>query len=293
MVERRLGRGLEFFLSGSAAGGGGDEVSQVELVKLTPSPFQPRKEFSQEELAELAQSLRATGVLQPILVRKVGDQFEIVAGERRWRAAQVAGLERIPALVKALSDDQAAIYGLVENIQRKDLNPIEKAKAFKRIQSLTKGNQEEIARQVGLDRSTIANLMRLLELPAEIQAHVSRGTITMGHARALLALSSSDEQRALVEQILKERLSVRQVEEIVQGLAGAEGGSAATQKGKRPARGQPAWAREIEEALEESLRVKVRVRPGKKRIRILLECMGREEFERLYEKLKYVGDEQS
>ena len=206
MVERRLGRGLDFFLSGSrgdaapppsagapelgAQAPTGSEVQQIEVGRLQAGAGQPRTEFDESELEQLSQSIRASGVLQPILVRPVdgGEKFEIIAGERRWRAAQRVGLERIPALVREVSDDQAAVFALVENVQRTDLNAIEKAQAFKKIQQLTEASQEEVARQVGLNRSSVANFLRLLDLPEPVQDHVSRGTLSMGHARALLGL---------------------------------------------------------------------------------------------------------
>lgn len=262
-------------------------VVAVDIKTLAPSPHQPRKEFSADELDQLARSIRATGVLQPILVRQRGDQLEIIAGERRWRAAKLAGLERIPALIREISDDQAAVFGLVENIQRTDLNAIEKALAMQRIQRMTKASQEEVARQVGLDRSTVANLLRLLDLPEDVQAHVSRGTLTMGHARALLGLASPEEQRTVAEAIVRQRLSVRKVEALVQQLqsVGTPNRPAKSASGERPV-----WVNEIEETLVESLGTSVRVRYGRKRSTIAIECLGREEFERVYELLKSVGD---
>ena len=191
MVGRRLGRGLEFFLSDTKTAAkaptavdvaptpSGDEITQLELKTLVPSRFQPRTEFDVAELEALGSSIRTSGVLQPILVRPQPEgKYEIICGERRWRAAQLAGLERIPALVRDLSDDAAAVVALVENVQRTDLNAIEKARAFKRIQQLTKANQAELAKRVGLQRSTVANMLRLLELPKSVQAHVSRGTLS-------------------------------------------------------------------------------------------------------------------
>ena len=156
MVERRLGRGLEFFLSDSAkpATGEGEEVVNLELQQLEANPHQPRQHFDPQELQELADSLRCSGILQPILVRAEGKRYQIVAGERRWRAAKLAGLERVPALVRDITDEMAAVYGLVENIQRAELNAIEKAKAFQKIQALTQGSQAEVAQQVGLERSS-------------------------------------------------------------------------------------------------------------------------------------------
>jgi len=291
MVERRLGRGLDFFLSGGnkadGTGARAEEVVQVELTQLRAGSHQPREQFPEEALEELARSIQASGVLQPILVRKVGDGYEIIAGERRWRAAQAAGLERIPALVREIDDQMAAVFGLVENVQRADLNAIEKAKAFKRIQELTKAKQEEVARRVGLDRSTVANFVRLLELPAPVQDLVSRGTLTMGHARALLALPGADEQQLLAEEVVRHRLSVRQVEEMIQELAAREPAAAGgTKKRKKTAAGKrPAWLVELEENLTTALGTSVRVRYTDKRSKIEIECRGREEFERVYERL--------
>ena len=301
MVERRLGRGLDFFLSrsnapadaGGAAAPTGEEVVQAELSSLVASPYQPRKEFEEAELKELADSIRASGLLQPVLARRVGDKLEIIAGERRWRAAGMAGLERIPVLVRDVTDDRAAVFGLVENLQRADLNPIEKAQAFRRIQELIGGKQDDVARQVGLDRSSVANFVRLLDLPDEVQAHVSRGTLTMGHARALLGLRSASEQKELAEQAIRARLSVRQIEQIVKDLQGkappAPGGKKAPETGKAQG-ARPPWLIEIEETLVDQLRTPVQVRYGKRRSTITIECRGRDEFERLYELLKNAGD---
>ena len=291
MVDRKLGRGLEFFLSGSKkAGSRDDDVAQVELSQVSPSPFQPREDFDPKELDQLAASLRSSGLLQPILVRPVDGKYQIIAGERRWRAAKLAGLERIPALIRDLPDETVAVLALVENVQRTDLNAIEKAKAFRQIQTMTKGTPTEVAKQVGLDRSTVTNLMRLLDLPRSVQSHVSRGTLTMGHARALLALAGAEEQEALAEEILRKKLSVRQVEAYIQALDAATeppGEGEKKKGGKTPIpRGRPVWLNEIEETLVEALGASVVVNYGKKRSRITIECVGREEFERVYELLK-------
>lgn len=289
MIEKRLGRGLDFLLSEApAASRGGDEVSQIEIASLVPSPYQPRVEFAEDELESLADSIRVSGILQPILVRRVGSEHQIIAGERRWRAAKLAGLERIPALVRDVTDQLAAVYGLVENLQRADLNAIEKAQAFARIQALTEGTQEEVGRQVGLDRSTVANFQRLLELPEEVQQHVSRGTLSMGHARALLGLASAEEQTRLAEEILRRRLSVRQVEAVVQGLQASAGGAKAPTKRPGAGKKEP-WLTEIEETLGESLNALVQIRYTARRSSITIECLGREDFERVYELLKEAG----
>lgn len=299
MVERRLGRGLDFFLSDAApaAPAPGAEPPQdtadVEVSRLVPNPHQPRREFSVAELEQLASSIRANGVLQPILARKVGDQLQIVAGERRWRAAKMVGLERIPAVVREMTDEAAAVISLVENVQRADLNAIEKAQAFRRLQQLLQLSQDDVARRVGLDRSTVANFVRLLELPAAVQTYVSRGTLTMGHARALLALRNADEQRTVAEEVIRKKLSVRQVEELVRSLnEAAPTGPATAGEAKAPMRekaGRPVWVGEVEQTLKDALGSSVAVRYGRKRSRIMIECIGREQFERVYELLKTLG----
>jgi len=247
-------------------------------------------------LEELAASIRTSGVLQPILVRpRPEGKFEIICGERRWRAAQLAGLERVPALVRDLNDDTAAVVALVENVQRTDLNAIEKARAFKRIQQLTKSNQADIAKRVGLQRSTVTNMLRLLELPKSVQEQVSRGTITMGHARALLGLAGEEEQVAVAEEIVRKRLSVRQVEEFIQSLNSATeppSAAAVAEKAKKVPKGRPVWLNEIEDHLVEALHTPVSVKYGRKRSKITIECQGREEFERVYELLKGLADGQ-
>ncbi len=296
MVDRRLGRGLEFFLSGSEESVSrepftgeplsGEEIRSLDVTQVQPGPHQPRREFADKELEELANSIRASGILQPILVRPVAGRFQIVAGERRWRAAKLAGLERIPAVVRDIADQQAAIFSLVENVQRTDLNAIEKARAFREILDLSKGNQGELAKQVGLDRSTVTNFLRLLELPEEVQAMVSRGTLTMGHGRALLSLATAEEQTAVADEVVRKRLSVRQIEALIQSLNAATDPKAKQRGhiGDKP--GRPVWVNEIEETLVGILGVPVGVHYGRKRSRITIECAGREEFERVYELLK-------
>lgn len=298
MAERRLGRGLDFFLSGSPeaepAVSEGEVVRSIPVDQLVPNPHQPRRDFHDAELQELAASIREAGILQPVLARQVGEHFQIVAGERRWRAAKLAGLDELPVLLRDISDEQSAIFGLVENLHREDLNPIEKAHAFKRLQGLAKASQEEVAKQVGLERSTVANFVRLLELPGEVQAYVSRGTLSMGHARALLAAPTNALRKQLAEQVIRDRLSVRATEALAQSMkepspspsgGGAKGGGKSTD-----AKGRPLWLKEIEENLGASLQTDVEVRYGKKRSRILIDCHGRDEFERLYELLKGLGE---
>lgn len=303
MVDRRLGRGLDFFLSGgrqqppppSTAGGippvaaaakpsapAGDEVLQADVDALEPNRFQPRKTFGEGELNELAQSIRTSGILQPILARRHGDRFEIVAGERRWRAAKLAGLTKVPVLVRQLSDQDSAVFALVENLQREDLNAIEKAQGFQFLLGTLAVTQDEIGRRVGLDRTTVANFLRLLDLPDAVQAHVSRGTLAMGHARALLALPDAETIISCADECIRSSWSVRALEAKVKEIQESSRGEPTKAKGK----GRPVWLNELEESLVDALGTPVAIRYGRKKSQIVIDCAGREEFERVFQRLK-------
>ena len=304
MVDRRLGRGLDFFLSGGrsahatpAKGGSGaadsgttpaktpgEEVVMADVQKLVPGPYQPRKQMAETELKSLSDSIRASGILQPILVRRVGDRLEIIAGERRWRAAQLAGLSQVPVLVRQITDQDSAVFSIVENLQREDLNAIEKANGFKLLMLKLGATQDDVAKRVGLDRSSVANFLRLLDLPQELQAHVSRGTLSMGHARALLALGSQETMVACGEEAIRLGLSVRDLEARVKALQEASKGGAAKTTGKSKSR--PVWLNELEESLVDALGTPVTIRHGRKRSQIVIDCAGREEFERVFQRLK-------
>jgi ParB family chromosome partitioning protein len=255
----------------------------VEPGRLSPNPWQPREGTSDRDVSELAESIRRSGVLQPILVRPRGDGFEIVAGERRWRAAQVAGLGKVPVVVRQITDEETATFALVENLQREDLNPMEKARAFRSLQEQLKVTQDQLAERVGLDRSTVTNFVRLLDLTADVQAHVSRGTVSMGHARALLAVRDPAAQVALCEEVIRRGHSVRMLEARVKAIAetGARSPAPAARKAK-----QAAWLKEIEECLTETLSAPTTVRYGRNASVIQITCAGREEFERIYARLK-------
>ena len=307
MVDRRLGRGLDFFLSGgrqapptapqaptrpdaveTAKEPHGDDVLMVELSKLGPSPYQPRKHMDEAELQTLAESIRASGILQPILARRVGDQFEIVAGERRWRAAKIAGLTQVPVLVRAITDQESAVFGLVENLQREDLNAIEKAQGFQLLMQKLSATQEEVAKKVGFERSTVANFLRLLDLPDAVQAHVSRGTLSMGHARALLALPDAETMVLCADECIAQAWSVRALEAYIkQALEASKGGSSAVSAAAAASpKARPVWLNEVEESLVDNLGTPVSIRYSKKKSQIIIECAGRDEFERLLGRLK-------
>jgi ParB family chromosome partitioning protein len=214
MARKALGRGLSALLSDATVEG--EELLEVDIDLIEPSPEQPRLRFNETRLDELAQSIRTNGLVQPILLRRIsGGRYQIVAGERRWRAAQRAGLHKINSLIREIPDTKLLELALIENIQREELNPIEEAQAYMRLIKNLGLTQDEVAQQVGKDRSSIANYLRLLKLPDEIQRMLEDELLTMGHARALLTLESRTEQVELARQIVTRKLSVRDVERSV------------------------------------------------------------------------------
>lgn len=217
MPQRQaLGRGLEALIP--SAGTEERGIRQIPLEAIRPSGHQPRKAFNDNRLQELAGSIRSHGVLAPIIVRQTDDGYELVAGERRFRAARMAGLTTIPAIIKEVSNSEVLELALIENIQREDLNPIEEAEVYRRLTEEFGLSQEEVARRVGRDRSSVANALRLLRLPARIQQDLAAGSLTAGHARALLALEAASEQLRLREQIVRRGLTVRAAESLVRRL---------------------------------------------------------------------------
>lgn len=214
MTKRALGRGLSALLADSLAQG--DELLEVDIDLIEPNPDQPRYHFNETKLEELAQSIKANGLVQPILLRRVASgRYQIVAGERRWRAAQRAGLHKVNAVIRSIPDAKLLELALIENIQRAELNPIEEALAYQRLIQTLGLTQDEVAQRVGKDRSSIANYLRLLNLPAKIQKMLEEEQLSMGHARALLGLKSEEEQLQLAEDIIAGKLSVRDTEQAV------------------------------------------------------------------------------
>jgi len=209
--KNKLGKGLNALLGDNLLG---EEILQLDPGLITTSPFQPRSALDDDDIDDLAESLRKTGVLQPILVRGSGDKYELIAGERRWRAAIKAGLEKVPVIVKNVSDEQAMVMALVENLQRKDLNAIEVARACKQIIESTGMTQEELAEVLGMSRSNFTNLLRLLDLPQEVQTLLQKGDITVGHAKVLLSLKSEEQIVKLARVVAQKKLSVRELEQL-------------------------------------------------------------------------------
>ena len=271
--ERGLGRGLEALLS--SIDPDSVQVAEIELVQIIPQENQPRKIFAEESLRELADSIHEHGVLQPVLVRPKGEYYEIIAGERRWRAAEMAGLKVIPALVKAMADMEAAEISLVENLQREDLSAIEEARAYKNLLEQYQYTQEHIAERVGKSRAHIANTIRLLNLSPEIIAMIDRKQISPGHARALLALRSKREQVLAANEIVKGGLSVRQAEQKVKNK-----NSRRVQAGKKSPDLQ-----EVEERLQSYLGTRAEIIRKRRGGKIEISYYDEEDLERILERL--------
>jgi ParB family chromosome partitioning protein len=284
MATKRLGRGLDGLLQGLARAGrpepladGAGEASAaaVTVALVDGNPFQPRQGMDAGQLEGLKASIREHGILQPIMVRPAGSRYQVVAGERRLRAAKELGLTEVPAVVREVPDDRMLEFALIENLQREDLDPIEKAESFKTYLSSTKQTQDQAAGRLGLDRSTIANMIRLLELPDEVQALVRGGMVAMGHARALLAIEDRKRQVSVAERVVREGLSVRQVERLVSAVAPSK--RARKRKEKSPG------VRDLEARLREALGTKVSVEEGPKAGagRIIIEFYSHADVDRI------------
>ena len=280
MNRRGLGRGLGALLSATPAAD--DVLIEIPIDQIEPNPAQPRKSFSPEALEELISSIRASGVIQPVIVRHRGVGYQLIAGERRWRAARQAGLERIPAIVRDATDAESLELALVENLLREDLNPIDEAEAYEKLLGQFGWTQEELAGRIGRDRSSIANSLRLLRLPEEIQADLRGGRLTMGHARALLALTDPADQLRLRADILAHAWSVRATEDSIRALEEmARPRGAATRKGRRRS---PELAA-LEAELQRALMTRVRIVGNERRGKIEIVYATREELDRLTELL--------
>ncbi len=266
--ERGLGKGLGALIPGSTEERG---LVEVDVEAIAANPRQPRTTMEEDSLAELADSIRRHGVLQPIIVTRSGSGYTLVAGERRWRAARLAGLARVPAVVKDTSPNQMLELALVENIQREDLGPLEEAAAYRQLIEDLGLTQEEVAQRVGKSRSAVANSLRLLHLPPEAKEALEQGLITEGHARAILSLATPEEQRRLLNAILA-GLTVREAEESARRAS----------PGKRAAAARDAATAELEERLREALRTKVELHRGRRGGRVVIHFYSDEELDAIY-----------
>lgn len=283
MSKKRLGKGLDALLSKSQGEKREHEIKEIDINKIKPNPYQPRNNFSKDTLKELALSIEKKGVLQPITVREVQyDKFELVTGERRWKAAKQANLKTIPAIIREFKDNEMMEVALIENLQREDLNPIEEAHAYKKMIQELDITQEEVAERVSKSRSTISNTIRLLNLPPSVQDIVSRETLSMGHARALLPLETK-KQIKLAKKIEKEGLSVRETEKKVKAEL-ARQNSGTQKKRKNEKQLEPKWVKAREQLAERlGLDVDIKERIGKKIVSI--KCKDYNEMKKILEKL--------
>jgi len=263
-------------------------LRQIPIYMVKPNPYQPRVVWDQQQLDDLAESIRANGVIQPIIVRPVGTEFELIAGERRLRAAQLASLTDIPALVRPASDEQLLELALIENIHRTDLNPIERAQAYQNYLKTFSLTQARAAERLGEDRSVIANYLRLLELPDEVKQMLVQGQLTMGHARAMLSLPTDELRRKLANRALADRLSVREVERLVRKYISPG------RQVERPVPPKPSHIIDLESKLTSELGTKVAIETRKscQRGKIVIEFYSLDEFDRITERLGLVQTEQ-
>ncbi len=278
MIDRqKLGKGLSVLIRQNtlAEVERSKDFIELELSRIVPNKYQPRVEFNSKELEELAASIQMNGVIQPVMVRIKGlNQYELVAGERRFRASQMAGLTKIPAYIKNISDQKMLEYALIENIQRSDLNPLEEARAYERLLKEFDLTQEGIAKQVGKERSSVANSLRLLDLPKEVRDFISEGKISVGHAKILMTLQARDHQIALAHQIIEKGISVRQADLLAKKIA--------QPRHTRNRKKEALWV-DLEDRLKRSLGTKVSIESGRKGGKIMIEYYSPEDLERLME----------
>lgn len=296
MKRKALGKGLNSLIpsappkkveSEAKASAAGQRLLEIDLDLIRANPAQPRKEFDKETLAALAESIKETGILQPIAVRRVeNERYELVAGERRWRAAQWAGLMRIPAWVLDVGEDRRLELALIENLQREDLNPIEEALAYRALMDEAGYTQQEVAERVGRQRATVANSLRLLSLPRAVQDLLRAGELSMGNARALASLTRPGDQKTLADKIVRKGLSVRQVEREVARLLAEDGPSKASRRG--PVRDPNVVA--AEEKLQSLLGTRVRIVQSRRGAgRLEIHFGSDEELQRLYASIEKAG----
>jgi ParB family chromosome partitioning protein len=289
LKRRALGKGLDSLLprvpaaSAPTAENEGGKPLEIPIEQIDRNPFQTRSHLSEEQLRELAASITANGVVQPVLVRPlVNGRFQLIAGERRWRASEMAGKKTIPAILRRVSDEQAMEITIVENLQRMDLNPMEQARAFERLSREFHMTQEQMAVRTGKDRATVSNFLRLLRLPMSVQARVESGDLSFGHARALLAFEHAEEMEKAAQRMVSHSLSVRQTEAYIQGLIHPERAAKKDAQEERPIDPN---IRAVQEQLQRALGLKVHIEDHNGHGRVIIEYAHLEDFDGLLEQL--------
>jgi len=280
MQKQALGKGLGALIPDLSALNDKERkalgIAEIELDKIVPNEYQPRKTFQDDAMKELAASIKEHGVIQPIIVHRIGSNYGLIAGERRWRASRLAGLKTIPALVKEATKRELIEQALIENIQREDLNPLEAAEAYKRLQDEFKLTQEDLAKRVGKERSTVTNFLRLLSLPKEVKHDLAAGNLSMGHAKALLSMERVRDQQQAALMIVKKGLSVREAEALASHLKNPA-------KEKKPKVSHELKA--VEDKIRKSLGTKVSITGKAKGGRIVIDYYSAEELDRILEKI--------
>ncbi len=280
MEKKALGKGLGALLPSPKVSPPTEpaDVHRIRIENIVPNRYQPRHTFPQDELAELTASIKESGVLQPIMVRRKGDGvYELISGERRWRASKEAGLETIPVVIRNCSDQEALLLALVENLQREDLNPMETARAYSRMMTEFGLTQEAIAFKVGRDRSSVANFVRLIHLPSEVQELVEGGTLTTGHAKALLSLPSAEEQLRIGKMVAAGTLSVRETEKVVE--------LSLVRKKRQPRSPRSSPWTDLEARLQKRLGTKVTIHPHKQGGKVVIHYFSHQELDGVVETL--------
>ncbi|KMM36412.1 ParB/RepB/Spo0J family partition protein [Guptibacillus hwajinpoensis] len=277
MANRGLGKGINAFFPSQKED---ERVKEIPIKELRPNPYQPRKVFNADAIEELSASIKTFGVLQPLIVRQSIKGFEIVVGERRYRASLEAGLKTVPAVVKELTDRKMMEIALIENLQRENLNPIEEAIAYQKLMKETDVTQEELSSRLGKSRSHLANFLRLLQLPNEVQEYISEGKLTMGHGRAILGLKKKEARKALADRVLNEKMNVRQLEQLITQLN--QSVSRETKRGDKP----DPFLKAKENSLRERFGTSVSIKKSKKKGKIEIEFFSEEDLNRILEVLE-------
>lgn len=285
MSKKALGKGIDALIQQvdePQATAQKDDVTRIPLRQIEPNPHQPRNDFDQEALEELAESIKQQGVIQPIIVEKSTQGYTIVAGERRYRAARMAGLSEVPVIIRSFTDEEKLEIALIENVQREDLNPLDEARAYRHLMESNNLNQESLAQKIGKKRSTVANSVRLLKLPEDMQESIVQGELSSGHARAILSVVNPADQRILYQRILNESLSVREAERLA---AGFNKGIRSSEKDKKKKSEKPVSpeVQEIEQKFLDVLGTKVNLKGGLQKGKIEISYYSKEDLERIYE----------